>query len=93
MFQIVKRHFERYTPEMVERITGCPNGCARPYTPDIGLVDGAAQASPERDRAERELLDAVLDQPFVLTAITAAMEEAGGNATAENAARRAQRVA
>jgi formate dehydrogenase major subunit len=24
MFQIVKRHFIRYTPEMVERITGCP---------------------------------------------------------------------
>src|SRR4051794_30497580 len=23
-FQIVKRHFERYTPEMVERVTGCP---------------------------------------------------------------------
>jgi formate dehydrogenase major subunit len=24
VFQIVKRHFERYTPEMVERVTGCP---------------------------------------------------------------------
>jgi formate dehydrogenase major subunit len=24
VFQIVKRHFARYTPEMVERITGCP---------------------------------------------------------------------
>jgi formate dehydrogenase major subunit len=24
VFQIVKRHFSRYTPEMVERITGCP---------------------------------------------------------------------
>jgi formate dehydrogenase major subunit len=24
VFQIVKRHFDRYTPEMVERITGCP---------------------------------------------------------------------
>ena len=24
VFQIVKRHFERYTPEMVERTTGCP---------------------------------------------------------------------
>jgi formate dehydrogenase major subunit len=23
-FQIVKRHFARYTPEMVERVTGCP---------------------------------------------------------------------
>src|SRR5215472_4564374 len=23
-FQIVKRHFSRYTPEMVERVTGCP---------------------------------------------------------------------
>ncbi len=24
IFQIVRRHFSRYTPEMVERITGCP---------------------------------------------------------------------
>lgn len=24
VFQIVKRHFDRYTPEMVERVTGCP---------------------------------------------------------------------
>ena len=24
IFQIVKRHFSRYTPEMVERVTGCP---------------------------------------------------------------------
>src|SRR5437762_9881135 len=24
VFQIVRRHFSRYTPEMVERITGCP---------------------------------------------------------------------
>src|SRR5207247_5970615 len=23
-FQIVRRHFGRYTPEMVERVTGCP---------------------------------------------------------------------
>ncbi len=25
MFQIVKKHFSRYTPEMVERTTGCPS--------------------------------------------------------------------
>jgi len=24
VFQIVKKHFSRYTPEMVERTTGCP---------------------------------------------------------------------
>jgi formate dehydrogenase major subunit len=24
VFQIVKRHFSRYTPDMVERVTGCP---------------------------------------------------------------------
>ena len=23
------------------RMTGCPNGCARPYNPDIGLVGRA----------------------------------------------------
>ncbi len=26
VFQIVKRHFSRYTPEMVEEVTGCPKG-------------------------------------------------------------------
>src|SRR5215216_4600360 len=26
VFQVVKRHFARYTPEMVERVTGCPGG-------------------------------------------------------------------
>src|SRR5918997_886890 len=24
VFQILKRHFSRYTPDMVERVTGCP---------------------------------------------------------------------
>ena len=24
VFQILKRHFSRYTPEMVERVSGCP---------------------------------------------------------------------
>jgi formate dehydrogenase major subunit len=24
VFQIIRRHFDRYTPEMVERVTGCP---------------------------------------------------------------------
>jgi formate dehydrogenase major subunit len=26
VFQVVRRHFSRYTPEMVERVTGCPQG-------------------------------------------------------------------
>jgi formate dehydrogenase major subunit len=26
VFQIVKRHYSRYTPEMVEEVTGCPKG-------------------------------------------------------------------
>jgi 3-oxoacyl-(acyl-carrier-protein) synthase len=43
---------------------------------DIGLVDGAAQGSPERDRAERALLD-TLERPVQLTAITAAMGHLG----------------
>jgi formate dehydrogenase major subunit len=29
VFQIVKRHFARYTPEMVERVTGCPRDVFR----------------------------------------------------------------
>ena len=24
VYQIMKRHYERYTPEMVEKVTGCP---------------------------------------------------------------------
>lgn len=26
VFQVLKRHFSRYTPEMVEQVTGCPQG-------------------------------------------------------------------
>jgi 3-oxoacyl-[acyl-carrier-protein] synthase II len=43
---------------------------------DIGLVDGVAHGSPDRDRAERALLD-TLEQPVQLTAITAAMGQLG----------------
>jgi hypothetical protein len=43
---------------------------------DLGLVDGAAQGAPDRDRAERALL-ASLEQPLQLTAITAAMGQLG----------------
>ena len=28
--------------KLAVHMTGCPNGCARPYTPDIGLVGKAA---------------------------------------------------
>lgn len=43
VLQIVKRHFSRYTPEMVERVTGCPH--------DVFLkVAGALLANSGRDR-------------------------------------------
>ena len=62
VFQIVKRHFSRYTPEMVEQVTGCPrtrslkvaetilaNSGARPH--DLvrlrGRVDPAHQRPPD----------------------------------------------
>ena len=35
VFQIVKRHFSRYTPEMVEQTTGCPRG----HVPQSGRDD------------------------------------------------------
>lgn len=28
----------RYSESVVVRITGCPNGCARPYMAELGLV-------------------------------------------------------
>jgi hypothetical protein len=50
--------------------------CVALATGDIGLVDGAAFGSPDRDRAERAMLDA-LERPIQLTAITAAMGQLG----------------
>jgi len=43
VFQIVKRHFSRYTPEMVERVTGCP-------TETFVRVAEAILANSGRDR-------------------------------------------
>lgn len=28
----------KYSESVVVRITGCPNGCARPYMAELGLV-------------------------------------------------------
>jgi sulfite reductase (NADPH) hemoprotein beta-component len=33
---------ELHTENIVMRMTGCPNGCARPYAAEIGLVGTAA---------------------------------------------------
>ena len=38
---------ERFTV----RMTGCPNGCARPYNADIGLVGRSATSTPTAPRA------------------------------------------
>ncbi len=43
VFQIIKRHFSRYTPEMVERVTGCPQATFLQVAETI-----AANSGPER---------------------------------------------
>jgi hypothetical protein len=67
-------------PTLTVRDAAGPDALARCCTAlangDIGLVDGAAHGSPDRDRAERALLDS-LERPFQLTAITAAMGQLG----------------
>jgi sulfite reductase (ferredoxin) len=61
-------------------MTGCPNGCARPYTAEIGIVgrtkttyDVYVGGSPTGDRlAERIRADVPLDQiPAVLAPVLA----------------------
>ena len=62
-------------------MTGCPNGCARPYTAEIGIVgrtkttyDVYVGGSPAGDRlAERIRADVPLDQlPAVLAPVLSA---------------------
>lgn len=65
-------------PAIAVRETAGPDALARcmALATGAGLVDGVAHGSPDRDRAERALLDA-LEQPVQLTAITAAMGQLG----------------
>ena len=37
-FEVELRKFDLVGERISVHMTGCPNGCARPYTPDIGLV-------------------------------------------------------
>ena len=70
-------------------MTGCPNGCARPYTAEIGIVgrtkttyDVYVGGSPTGDRlAERIRADVPLDQiPAVLAPVLARYaDRAGGS--------------
>jgi formate dehydrogenase major subunit len=41
-FQVVRRHFSRYTPEMVERVTGCPKETFLKVAETIASSSGAA---------------------------------------------------
>jgi formate dehydrogenase major subunit len=41
VLQIVKRHFSRYTPEMVERVTGCPQATFREVADTVLANSGA----------------------------------------------------
>ena len=36
--EVELRKFDLINERISVHMTGCPNGCARPYTPDIGLV-------------------------------------------------------
>ena len=36
--EVELRKFDLISERISVHMTGCPNGCARPYTPDIGLV-------------------------------------------------------
>ena len=57
VYQILKRHYARYTPEMVEEITGCPQG---------DLPDGGRRHGQELRTGEDRLLLLCgrLDPPF-----------------------------
>jgi formate dehydrogenase major subunit len=46
VFQVLRRHFSRYTPEMVERVTGCPKETFLKVAEAI-----SANSSPERTTA------------------------------------------
>src|SRR6266536_5473597 len=46
VFQIVRRHFARYTPEMVERVTGCPQATFLKVAETL-----TANSGPERTSA------------------------------------------
>jgi sulfite reductase (ferredoxin) len=69
-------------------MTGCPNGCARPYTAEIGIVgrtkttyDLYVGGSPSGERlAERIRADVPLDQiPAVLAPVLARYAHADGS--------------
>src|SRR5438552_2626169 len=45
VFQIVKRHFARYTPELVERVTGCPKETFQKVAETLLNASGADKTS------------------------------------------------
>ncbi len=56
VYQIMRRHYARYTPEMVERVTGCPR------TRSCRIADALAKNSG-RETHRRVLLRGRLDAP------------------------------
>ena len=88
----IKEHLARYGLDgerISVRITGCPNGCARPYTGDIGIVgrmpgyyalfvggdfEGTRLNEPFADKVALGAIGAALDPLF---ALWAAEREAG----------------
>jgi sulfite reductase (ferredoxin) len=58
----------------VVRMTGCPNGCARPYMAELGLVGSAPEAyqvwlggSPDQTRLARPYLERMADAAMETT--------------------------
>jgi sulfite reductase (ferredoxin) len=88
------RHYGIERERLSIRITGCPNGCARPYTGDIGIVgrmpgfyalfvggdfEGTRLNSPLADRVALREIAEVLDPLFALFASARAKGEGFGD--------------
>ena len=88
------RHYGLERERLSIRITGCPNGCARPYTGDIGIVgrmpgfyalyvggdfEGTRLNVPLADKVPLSRIAEVLDPLFALFASTRAKGEGFGD--------------
>jgi sulfite reductase (ferredoxin) len=88
------RHYGLEHERLSIRITGCPNGCARPYTGDIGIVgrmpgfyalfvggdfEGTRLNTPLADKVPLNGIADTLDPLFELFAAARAEDEGFGN--------------
>ena len=88
------RHYGLERERLSIRITGCPNGCARPYTGDIGIVGrmpgfyrlyvggdfaGTRLNTPVADKVPLNAIAATLDPLFELFALSGIAGEGFGD--------------